>query len=372
MTSADLRARLASITGTDAKDWFPVFKARYGMLAVFEALAAARPERRAVVTQTLTCSTAVDPILVAGLGPVYAEVSPATFAIDPARLSLPDGAAGLVIQHTFGLVSEGPSRLLAQAARAGGALVLEDSAHCVGRMARDESGAPIADVSIHSFGVEKMLPTKFGGAVWVNPALEDAKLRAAIFAALTSLPAPGRRLGLAARTYRVTRKVVSRAPAGVGRALTNAKLFSPAVSRAEREGRLQHEAVAASGWVASTATAALADLPAIEARRLAAADAYSAALGGPSGQPLVRFPVLVPPGTDADAVVRALTAQGIYAGTWYRPALFPGAIDPAAYGYVPGTLPVTEDIMARIVNLPTDVSEARAREIAAAYLALVG
>src|SRR6187402_2231219 len=133
MTTAALRQRLASITGTQAADWFPVFKARYGMLAAFEAIAATRPERRAVVTQTLTCSTAVDPIIVAGLTPAYAEVSPATFSIDPAALTLPDAPAALVIQHTFGVVTEADARLLAEVAAAGGAVVVEDSAHCVTR-----------------------------------------------------------------------------------------------------------------------------------------------------------------------------------------------------------------------------------------------
>ena len=110
-------------------------------------------------------------------------------------------------------------------------------------------------------------------------------------------------------------------------------------------------------------------MPAIEAKRLAATDAYAEALGGgPSGQPLVRFPVLVHPDKDADAITKSLRAQGIYAGAWYRPGLFPGVDDPAQYNYLPGTLPVTEDVIARIVNLPTDVTPERAREIAAAYL----
>lgn len=373
MTHADLRARLANITGTQAADWFPVFKARYGMLAAFEAIAATHPERTAVLTQTLTCSTAVDPILVAGLTPVYGEVSPVTFAIDPALLSLPDAPAALVIQHTFGVVTEGDSRLLADAARAAGAVVIEDSAHCVTRMARDADGTPLADVSIHSFGVEKMLPTKFGGAVWVNPNMPDTEARSAIVAALSALPAPGVRLELAARSYRLTRSAVSRMPwgASVGRLLTRAKLFSPAVSAAEREGRLEHSGVGASEWVAGRAAAALADLPGVEARRLRATDVYAEVLGqGPSGQALVRFPVLVPVGVDADAVIARLREQGIYAGAWYRPALFPGPADPAVYRYQPGALPVTEDIVARIVNLPTEVTPERAHEIAAVYLEL--
>ena len=333
-------------------------------------VAIARPSRRGVVTQILTCSTAVDPILVAGLTPIYAEVDPATFAIDPAHLSLPDAVGAVVIQHTFGVVDEAGAGEIAAAGRAAGALVVEDSAHCVGRMARSVDGTPIADISVHSFGAEKMLPTKFGGAIWVNPGLADRELHAAITTALTSLPSPGARLKLAARTYRWTRKVVSRVPS-VGRALEKTQLYSPAVAQAEREGRLAHGAVGASGWVVDEASQALTQLPAIEAKRAAATSAYADALGGDfGGQPLVRFPLLVPAGKDAQSVFSALRAQGIYAGTWYRPALFPGVADPAIYGYVPGTLPITEDVIARIVNLPTDVTPERAREIAAAYLAL--
>ena len=218
-----------------------------------------------------------------------------------------------------------------------------------------------------------MLPTKFGGAVWVNPAL-DAAIREAIVAQLTALPAPGPRLALAARSYRWTRRVVSRVPGGdnVGRGLERARLYSPPVAQSEREGRLAHDAVGTTGWIEAEAATALATLPIVEAQRRAATDAYAEALGGgPSGQPLLRYPTLVPAGTDAMHVFTELRAQGIYAGHWYRPALFPGVEDPAAYGYEPGTLPITEDVIARIVNLPTDVSPERAREIAAAYLALI-
>ena len=373
MTSAALQATLADVTGTRAQDWHLVFKARYGMLAVFEASAAVRPDRRSVVTQLLTCSTAVDPILVAGLTPVYGEVSPRTFSLDPVLLRVPDAPGAVVIQHTFGLVDQASSRLLAAAAREAGAVVVEDSAHCVTRMARGADGTPLADISVHSFGVEKMLPTKFGGAIWVNPAMTDTALRDAMTTALTALSGPGLRLGLAARSYRWTRVVVGRAPGGasVGRALEKTKLYSPAVSTAEQQGRLAHGAHGATDWIARKAATALAELPAIEARRLAATDAYSAALGADlAGQPLVRFPVLVPPGIDAGAVVKALRERDIYAGAWYRPALFPGVVNPSAFGYVPGTLRVTEDLIARIVNLPTDVSAERADEIAAAYLEL--
>ncbi len=81
-------------------------------------------------------------MLVAGLRPVYAEVSPATVAIDPERLVLGPATRAVVLQNTFGIVDEPAARRLRDAARSVGALLVEDSAHCVGRLARDADGTP--------------------------------------------------------------------------------------------------------------------------------------------------------------------------------------------------------------------------------------
>ncbi|MBC7297833.1 MAG: DegT/DnrJ/EryC1/StrS aminotransferase family protein [Demequina sp.] len=376
--------RLAELTGTRAEDWFLVFQARYGMLQTFAALAAHRPGR-SVVTQLLTCATAVDPILVAGLSPGYAEVSPDTLSIDPQRLALDEGAGAVVIQHTFGIVDDDASRRVARAARDVGALVCEDSAHCVGRMAHGEDGTPLADVSFHSFGVEKMLPTKFGGAVWVSPELGDPELRAAIVEGLAGLTAPSVRLRFAARTYRYQLALVNRLPGAVRSPLRTmlirAGLFAPAVAPEETAGGLAHGPASPSRWVMKSVATQLEHILDIERHRVAAVQAYVGTLGAElalpvgvcTGQPLVRFPFLAPADVDADAVIAALRGRGIVAGSWYRPALFPGVADPAVYGYAPGdsAAAVTEDIVARIVNLPTNVSADRARGIAQETLEVI-
>ena len=54
-----LRRQLAERTGTCAKDWYVVFKPRYGMEVVFEVLRELRGGG-SVVTQLMTCCTAVD------------------------------------------------------------------------------------------------------------------------------------------------------------------------------------------------------------------------------------------------------------------------------------------------------------------------
>ena len=155
---ASIAQIMASRTGTDPADWFLVFKARYGMQVAFEEIYAEMGPGE-VATQLLTCCTAVDPILVAGLVPRYCEVSFDTAMIDSEALDASGELRAVVAQHTYGIVDDAATARLAQRAHDAGALLVEDCAHCVGRMAKSESGEPLADISFHSFGIEKMLHT---------------------------------------------------------------------------------------------------------------------------------------------------------------------------------------------------------------------
>ncbi|NKX93251.1 DegT/DnrJ/EryC1/StrS aminotransferase family protein [Sanguibacter hominis ATCC BAA-789] len=375
---------LARRTGTDASDWFLVFKARYGMQVVLRELARVRGTGD-VVTQVLTCATAVDPIIAAGLTPVYADIDAATAAIAPAALTTGSSTRAVVLQHTFGIVDQATSLGLRAAADSAGAILLEDAAHCVGRVAVGDDGAPVADVSVHSFGIEKMLPTRFGGAVWVSPRLEPG-LRDEIVAALGALEPIGRRLDLVTRTYRTQNRVLNRLPGAVSRplrcGLVKAGLLEPAIAPVEQRGGLPHAPAAPSPYIVAQAAAALPHLAEQEQVRAAAVGVYVEGLsdvvdvpgGTRSGQPLVRMPFLAADETAAERLVEGLAQRGVYAGRWYRPALFPGALDAAAYGYVPGDprLAVSEDLVARLVNLPTNVSVERAREIVGHVRELLG
>ena len=376
---------LADRTGTAPQDWFLVVKARYGLQVVFSALGAVRGPGE-VVTQVFTCATAVDPVLVSGLRPVYAEVSPESVAIDPEGLQPPPSAHAVMLQHTFGIVDEPRARRLRAVADAAGALLIEDAAHCAARLARSADGAPLADVSVHSFGVEKVLPTRFGGAVWVNPALGAPAVRERIVSELGALPVVGGRLAALARVNRTTVRALNRLPAGaasrVRSALTRVGAFEPPIAEVERRGGLAAAPTRPSAWMTAQVAAALPALGANEARRSAAVGAYLATLAGRVQVPaaigpdssLLRFPFFAPDADAAERVFAALTASGARPGRWYRPALFPGPVDPQVYGYRPGdgSLRVTEDLVARVVNLPTDVTPERARATAADVLSALG
>lgn len=378
-----LARALASRTKTTSSDWFPVFKARYGMQVAFEAV---RDEigEGSVSTQLLTCCTAVAPILVAGLVPRYEEISAETASIDPMWWVPAAPIRALVIQHTYGLIDEASARVLVDCAHASGIVVVEDSAHCAGRLARDAQGRPLADVSVHSFGIEKMLPSQFGGAVWVNPKSPFPAFSAELARRLSGLPVMGRRLDALCRSYLNELRALMHLPGGLRRALWDALprwgLFEPAVTAVERAGGLGHEALRPSPAVCDRALAALEGLDELERTHAVAVETYRRELADvpgltpvgasvPAGQPLLRFPVLATDTDTADRITQAVCEAGFYTTAWYRPELTPGVTDQAAYG-VPGPedrgrLAVTDDFIARVATLPAGVTAEEASRIAA-------
>lgn len=365
-----LRAELARLTGTQPEDWYLVFKARQGMKAVFDALAAsevAGAGKGEVITQLFTCCTAVDPIVAAGLTPVYGDISADTLALDPAKLPLSEDTAAVMLQHTFGVFDTAADEALVAAAHGAGAPVVEDNAHAVARLAQDANGIPLADISVHSFGVEKMLPTHFGGAVWVNPAMADAALRERIVAELSQLPDLDAKREEAARHYLNQIRAILHLPGSLGRKLRvrleRAGKFEPAVADSELAGGLNGEPALPSNWVVNRVLDALSNLKEGRAQRAQVVEFYQAELAAfkapqsPDNQALLKYCVCAKDASTAQKAIAALNAAGIYTVAWYRPLLFPGVTSPEAYGNIStAALPVTQHCSDCAVCLPTDIS----------------
>lgn len=387
-----LREALAQRTGTDARDWFPVFKARYGMRVVCDSIRFHRGDGL-VLTQLFTCCTAVDPIIASGLEPRYADVDGDTLAIAAETVTNLDSDVrgrvhAVMLQHTFGAIDEDGSRCLAAAVHGIGAILIEDCAHCVARMARDDDGSPLADVSIHSFGVEKILPTRFGGAVWINPRLReaDAKLHGEIRRRLSGLPSPSGHLDRVTRLYINENRVLSRL-GGLGThlrgVLTRAGWYEPPISESERRGQLQYSAMTVTPWIARQATAAILDLDRNERGRAAIVRGYREAFRNHHGlmlpavvlrgdpQPLLRFPIFMGDAATADRLIAEIRAVGAYAERWYRPELFPGVTDFEAYGLDTlnrSTVQVSARLTDGALCLPTELDEARAAKVISTVL----
>ena len=385
---AAVRLRFAEISGTNPQDWYPVFRARHGMLAVFRALARVRGQVE-VITQLLTCCMAVNPILAAGLEPRYGDIDASTLALDPNCLPMSERTGAVVLQHTFGIIDMIGDAALAEAAYNASALLVEDSAHCVGQLSRDVLGQPFADVSVHSLGVGKMAQSSFGGAIWVNPLMTDKELRAAIVEELEGLRPVAPRYDRATTGYDTRLRVLTRLPDGMRRALWNplAKtgVFVPAVTTRERAGEVFLEPALPGRHTLEQMEQALEGLPDVEERARVACRVYAdelgylteaglipeAALAG--SQALMRFPLVLASHLEADALIDHLGVQGHYCDSWGRPLLFPGVLDEGIYHFDGdlAALPTTQRCSSGIVPLMTSVTPAEARETAEIVLAWI-
>ena len=376
----ELREAFARRTHTSAQDWFPVFKARYGMREVFRAAADVHGDG-SVVTTLFTGCTAVDSIISAGLSPRYDAIDPATLTVDTGALVLGASVRAVILQNSYGIIDERASAECAVKTHEAGALFMEDSAHCVMRMARDAEGRPLADVSIHSLGIEKQFSIGFGGLVWVNPDMPDAALHERLVSSLSSLDEPPARLGRNARRYGTQNRVLVHLPGSLGRALrawlTQTGRLEPPVAAVEQRGQLPYPSYLPSAEITERILAAVPGIDEDEAMRRVWVNGYARALEGRKGisipagalgvgrtQPLTRFPIILSSEPQARELIDDLRSRGFYCVDWYRVPFYPGATDLAAYNMseTDEAYRSFRETYGGIVGLPTDLDPSRQKD----------
>lgn len=385
---AELKELLAKRTGTDSCDWHLTFRAREAMQVVFEDVRKIHGDG-SVILQPFTCSTVPEAVLASGMDLCYADISRQTLSIDAEGLKHgkdTSGASGnahsVILQHTFGIVDNEKSAAIRSLADRYGMLLVEDSAHCAGRMASDSDGKPLADVSVHSFGVEKILPTQFGAAVWINPDMKDRLLHDAITDHFNALPATDANASASVSSYITRFRILSHLPSAVRKPLRDRWIrthrFIPAVAETELSGKTVLDPSVPDDRVMKRVLDAFRDIDLNENQRKSAAELYRKAftdaasaftvpasvLTGDS-QSLLWFPLTCCSNEDAMKIHDALNKAGIYNSTWGRPLLFPGVADDEIFRFndaVSGC-PVSKKCSDCIVLLPTDKDPQQVSEI---------
>lgn len=363
-----LKEKLASISSTDAKDWFIVSRARHGMEQVFRQVFSLKGSGQ-VITQSFTCVTAINPIIASGLTPVYCDISANNFSIDVEKLNplVSQETRAVIMQHSFGI----PADVASAKKRLGSSnvLIIEDSAHRLGYITKKDK-IPLADVSVHSFGSEKFLKTNFGGAIWVNPEMHDKELRNLIINCLSNLPKVSLRIRLKVWLYPSINGVLNRLPATISKLCRKILLVSglfrspivpkeqrgtnyePCQSPNERQLRIINDALA--GYYDNLSHRL--ELTALYQQLLqdSTLGLETVKIADISEMPLVRFPLLANTREIASQIFDELRQKGINVGKWYRPLFFPGVNNLKQYYYEIGSCPVAEDLSVRIINLPTN------------------
>jgi dTDP-4-amino-4,6-dideoxygalactose transaminase len=305
--------------------------------AALAALAAGRDE---VIVPSFIFLAAPAAIVWAGLRPVFVDVDPATYTVDPAAVEAAVGprTAAILACHTFGCPCDMPA-LGAIAARAGVPLVV-DAAHGLGTSQQGRQVGAAGLAQVFSLSPTKLVVAGEGGLV------------ATSCACLAELVRVGREYG-------------NDGDYGCDRAGMNARM--PETS-------------------AILGRASLARLPEVAARRREAAAAYRDALGDVPGISFQHVPdgdesswkdfcIAIDAGSaglDRDGLRRALAACGIDTRAYYSPACHQME---AFRQFLPAgrSLSVSDRLAATLVALPmgAHVTPEVAREVAADVRRLV-
>lgn len=125
-----------------------------------------------VITTPYTFASTTHALVRKGLTPVFADVKPDDYTIDPARIEelIDDEVSAIVPVHVYGNLCDVDA--IQDIADRHGLKVIYDAAHAFGVRRGDESAASFGDASMFSFHATKVFNTIEGGAVcYKDPAL---------------------------------------------------------------------------------------------------------------------------------------------------------------------------------------------------------
>lgn len=135
---------------------------RSGTVALWLALEALQlPPGSRVALSPVVCPQVLAAINLARLNPVFIDISPINYGIDPVALSSVDGLSAIIAIHAFGI----PCQIaqIAEIGRCRGIPIIEDA--CLNYGLEDRPLGGHSDMAIISFGNDKLISAGGGGMV---------------------------------------------------------------------------------------------------------------------------------------------------------------------------------------------------------------
>ena len=287
-----------------------------GLHACFHALGLGPGDE--VILPSFSFVASANAILYTGATPVFVEVDPLTFNLDPAAVeaAITPRTRAIEIVDIFGYPAEIPTLL--QIARRAGLHVVEDACQAIGGSFDGRPLGGFGHPTVLAFYANKQMTTAEGGIV-----LTDDERLARI---LRSLVNQGRsddgawlvhsRLGF---NYRL-----SDVHAAIG------------VAQLERLDDMLAARARVAGWYQA---------------RIAEIDGTTPMFEGPQGRSWFVYAPRLDPDVDRNRVIGELESAGIQAKP-YLPCIHLQPYYQEVHGYRPGHLPVTESISASTIALP--------------------
>lgn len=390
-----------------------IFLTENGRTAIYLFLTSLdlKPSSR-IAVQPFTCNSSVAPIFWAGHQPVYIDIKEDSLTMDPDLLETEakkGDLSGVIIQHTFGIPAD--LKRVVEICRNYNLLLIEDCAHTldIGTETSnviDESYriGLSGDASIISFGLEKVLPTKVGGALLLNNKTHSGKVgkiydtwkftsrkRSFLWQVNPFIRSIARKSGrLGTELIEILNKIglfevgfkkselIAEMPKDYPRKLSGnlawvVNNYFPIIDEILDEKRKQGLKYTESienmneGFVkgiyrypSENGDLQLNIIEKVVSKRVeeTKSTALKKSINNRSFKgdylvPFLKYPIILNKELDRIRVLDLLQTNGFYVTDWYSKVLYPPRTDLTAYNYEPGMCPISERVSNHIINLPT-------------------
>lgn len=334
-----------------------------------------------VILPSFSCLVIANPILWAGLKPIYVDIDPTTFNVDLEDLKrkITPKTKVILAQHTFGK----PVEMEKLKSIAKDIFIVEDCAHALGGRYRGQKLATLGDATILTFGIEKVITTVRGGAV----ATKDKQLAKRLRKNKQSLPEFSRkRIFLCLLNIIYWHCITPIYFFGLGK-FTLGNILTALAKRIGILGHViekQEYLTEKPSWLPAKLPGALALIGINQLRKLEQTNKHRKIITNVYLQHLsqllppnyleiekgstnimLRFPVLIKE-DKVKKLMDVMKQHNVIIGDWYRKILYADLATLKLLGYHSGDTPNAELVAQRIINLPTglNVTPQRAEEIA--------
>ncbi|MBN1373752.1 DegT/DnrJ/EryC1/StrS family aminotransferase [Candidatus Dojkabacteria bacterium] len=351
-----LKERLATLYSS-AKE---IFIYENGRTALYEYLKSLNlPKGSNVAVTGFTCNAVINPILWLGLNPLYIDIDPNTLNMDPAdlRKKINPDTKVIIAQHSFGNMADMDSIL--EIAKANNIKVIEDCAHALGIKKNGKLLGSFGDAAMLSFGIEKILSTRVGGALVVNktynPSINNG------YQTLNEVSYLDTFLWLINPLIWVLIRKLGTLGSKLAKLLRSLGIINMGFNNDELKGKKPHKYPRKlSNALSMVVVKELDQLTDNLDHRTLISNIYENKISNNKIQTLrlknhafVKFPIIMESSQEKDRIESLLVKNRVPIKDWYSKVVYPSKVNLNAMKYVNGTCPVAESITKRILNLPT-------------------
>ena len=139
---------------------------RSALLAILDSLELEKDSE--ILLQAFTCNASSNPVIWAGLKPIYVDCNEDTFNIDTEDLKrkISSKSRVVMVQHTFGLPAEMDE--IVKICQENNLILIEDCAHSLGAKYNGKKVGTFGKAAFFSFSRDKVISSVYGGMVITN------------------------------------------------------------------------------------------------------------------------------------------------------------------------------------------------------------